>query len=268
MQIFPEVYGERKALHFSLVASPMWRQSLFNFLIGYQGALVNFDKFHRVVRDLKLTLQYSCGGLLLKTQVYTSFLWGLNYKPFGSGSFGAQKRNVLNVFLGTEDYTSECFRKYGPKIAKHARVKLHHGLLDESVLGRQLPWDTEEDRKLVYNMVPELAPSFAHAMSESKLGRWFSWNECCEESLPEFWVAKMLLEHHLPGCPDPDESVTQFDDLAGAATKKTPQEELAALRRAGGGLRPPHHTQAKRRVGSSGNCPKNFNLPGFARIIT
>ena len=31
--------------------------------------------------------------------------------------------------------------------------------------------------------------------------------------------------------------------------------------------RSPHHSRAKRWVGSSGNCPTNLNLPGFARAI-
>ena len=119
----------------------------------------------------------------MKTQLYTSFLWGLNYKPFGTGSFGTQKKYVLNVFLATEDYTSAVFEKYGEKIAQHAQVKLHHGIAASSFAGNGLSWDTLDDRRNVFEQFGNLVPSFSTAMSESKLGRWFSWNECCEEAL-------------------------------------------------------------------------------------
>jgi hypothetical protein len=47
--------------------------------------LMKFEKIHRLIRDLKLSMQHSCGGVLLKAQVYSSNLWNYHNKPFGSG---------------------------------------------------------------------------------------------------------------------------------------------------------------------------------------
>ena len=51
------------------------------------GALMHckFDKFHRVIRDIKLFIGRCCSSLFLKAQLYTTLIWGINYKPFGSG---------------------------------------------------------------------------------------------------------------------------------------------------------------------------------------
>ena len=172
----------------------------------------------------------------MKTQLYTSYLWGLNYKPFGTGGFGTQTKYVLNVFMATADYTNPVFQKYAEKIAQHAQVKLHRGMTADNIAGYGLNVDTPDDRRHVFEQIGNLAPSFSRAMSESKLGRWFSWNECCDESLGEFWPANMLLEHHLdlPDEADPGVSGLQFDDLDAAAKAKTPRAQLAALEAASG----------------------------------
>ena len=59
----------------------------------------NYDKFHRLVRDMKLSFKYAAKGLFLKTQLFTSFIWSLNYKPFNSGAFFTKKQRLLDVFL-------------------------------------------------------------------------------------------------------------------------------------------------------------------------
>ena len=94
--------------------------------------------------------------------------------------------------------------------------------------------DTRDCQQRVFVLLPTYAPSFTGQKEVVKLGRWFSWNAAASEQLPEFWIAKMLLEHHFEGSiPDPDEaSATQvaFDDLGGAARAKTPQAELSQLK--------------------------------------
>ena len=59
--------------------------------LDHIGAMVHtkWDKFHRCIRDIKLGMSYD--NVFLKTQLYTSYLWGINYKPFGTGLFGTQK---------------------------------------------------------------------------------------------------------------------------------------------------------------------------------
>ena len=92
----------------------------------------------------------------MKTQLYTSYLWGLNYNPFGTGSFGTQKKYVLNVFLATEDYTSTLFEKYGERIAQHTQVKLHHGLNADSIMGNSLDWANSAGRQHIFAQIGKL----------------------------------------------------------------------------------------------------------------
>ncbi len=59
-----------------------------------------------IIRDIKLSITHSCGGLFLKTQVFSTYLWCVNQKPFGTGTFLTQKRNFLNVFTSTNGIDS------------------------------------------------------------------------------------------------------------------------------------------------------------------
>ena len=137
------------------------------------------------------------------------------------------------MFCVVETLDSEIFRgKYGERIAKHAGSSVRSCISAE----RQMAWDTPEDRTAVWDSTPELLRSFSHALTNCKAGRWFSWNESADENLGEFWPAKMVLEHHLGDVPDPDAEAIGFDDLVEAAKAKTPQAQLAALRKSGGGL--------------------------------
>ena len=179
------------------------------------------DTFHRCIRDIKLRIQHSCGGLFLKTQLYTSYLYGVNYKPFGAGLFGTAKTQALTNFVATESVDSPIFRKYGHRIAGDVG----------------LPFDTEDERQHLFNQLPRIVGSFVRSEQLSKLGRWFSWNACAHEQLPEYWACKMLYEHHLRNLQDPDEDLVSFDDLESCARAKTPYEELSLLKASNGGLR-------------------------------
>jgi hypothetical protein len=39
---------------------------------------VHWDKFHRIVRDVKLVFAHACGGVFQKAHLYTSYLWSVN----------------------------------------------------------------------------------------------------------------------------------------------------------------------------------------------
>ena len=56
------------------------------------GALIHvkWDKFHRVIRDINLAVEHSCNGRLLTTRLFTSCIWGINQKPYGTGLFVSQ----------------------------------------------------------------------------------------------------------------------------------------------------------------------------------
>ena len=139
--------------------------------------------------------------------------------------------------MHVENADSAVFRKYADRIAR--------------ALNRQL--DTQEDYIELFYGIPELTRSFRRALDVAKMGRWFSWNGCAQQQLPEFYIQKMLLEHHLQPCGpcssagsdesgkaglcDPDDCNTAFDDLEGAANAKTPQAQLAAVKAVNGGFR-------------------------------
>ena len=64
------------------------------FASMWLGLLIyaRWDKYHRVVRDIRLAISHVGAGVFLKAQLYTSYLWGVNYKPFGTGAFSTQKK--------------------------------------------------------------------------------------------------------------------------------------------------------------------------------
>ena len=196
------------------------------------GAMVfaHWDKFHRLMRDISLALGGTAGGLFLKARIYSAHLWSLNYKPWGTGLFGTQKTQLLNVFMACQGPYSPVFRKYAARIAE--------------AVDRALECD--EDYEALFDDLPYLARSFQAAMDTAKMGRWFSWNNCAKEQLVEFWVQKMILEDHLEvggrpcssaGLVDPDETGIPFDELQAAAKAKTPQAQLAQLKSVNGGFK-------------------------------
>jgi hypothetical protein len=160
----------------------------------------------------------------MKTQMFSAYIYGLNYKPFGKGGFHLQKRRLLNIFVATQNATSPLWIKYRHRIASD---------LD-------LPCSTEAENEALFRAVATL-PSFHLKESCPKLGRWFSWNQCFDEQGKEFWALKMLLESHLEEEDDGEtveDLIVQRRDLLAAGREMDPRAELAALRNAGnGGLR-------------------------------
>ena len=91
---------------------------------------IRWDKFHRIVRDLKLSIEHCCGGIFLKTQLYTSYIWSVNYKPLPAlGNYGTVKKCILDSFLSPARHTikSDLFRKYGPRIVSNFNQKPPEG---------------------------------------------------------------------------------------------------------------------------------------------
>ena len=197
------------------------------FAINQLGLTMScrFDKFHRIIRDIKLSLKHCCDGIFCKAQLYSAYLYGLNYKPFGKGGFAEVKNRLLVVFLATENVHSEIWLKYCHRIASDLAV----------------PCVTSEHHDALWEAVAAL-PSFHQKLGFPKMGRWFSWNDSCHAQMPEFYATKMLLEHHLDNVEDPDlADVNTFDidraALAAAGKTPTPAAELAALKVSLGGWR-------------------------------
>ena len=184
--------------------------------------LMKFEKIHRLIRDIKLALSHSCGGVLLKAQVFSSNLWNYHHKPFGSGPFGVVMQRALNVFSLRINIDSPLFQKYVHRIAREMNM----------------PMTTRNEQKAILAACCDL-PSIRLRATLSKLGRWFSWNTAYESNIKYFSAFKMILEDHLSGSAlssrlvDPDDASVAFDDLKAAASAKTPYAQIQKLKEEG-----------------------------------
>ena len=80
-------------------------------------AHTRWDVFHRTIRDIKLSLQYACKGAFLQVQMHSNYLWGLAYRPYGTGHFMQHKTRLLDVMLQRESqkpatFFTQCLRTY------------------------------------------------------------------------------------------------------------------------------------------------------------
>jgi hypothetical protein len=120
-----------------------------------------FCKFHRVVRDIRLSAIHSSQALFLKAtwhnnnacvgakarqsfcivigpcqaQVLSNYLWCVNKRPFGTGLFQDMKRRLLDVFLASNTRFCPLFQQYGHLIAKDLDMNF------ENEFDQQLVWD-------------------------------------------------------------------------------------------------------------------------------
>ena len=82
--------------------------SVSSFIHFHGTHLVHFafDPFHRLIRDMKLDVAgigpKTLRQKLLQAQLCSAFVWGVNYRPYGSGAFASSKKEVLEHFLSTE----------------------------------------------------------------------------------------------------------------------------------------------------------------------
>lgn len=180
----------------------------------------HFCRIHRLIRDIKLSFLHCCGGIFLKASVCSSYIWGVNAKPFNTGIFRDQKETLLHTFLSTHDRSCQAFQTHGPAIAKDFGMEFR----------------TDEDQEAVWDEIPHRLRSFTKKLQMPKAGRWFSWNGACEEQAHEFHAAKMIYQASTDLDTETANELIAFDDLSAAATAKTPAAELAKLKSACGGL--------------------------------
>ncbi len=177
-----------------------------------------FDKIHRLVRDLKDAEQACLGGLFTKTKLWSSYLLGLNNRPFNSGANATLKRRMLELFLLQDPLDKPAFAKYVSLMAK----------------AWDMPCHTRDDREAILTRVTEL-PSFVRKMGQPKLQNWFSWNQqMWDHQLKDFYATKMIFEDQFPDEPDPDET-DPFGTSAPAG--RDPRAQLRAIIQHGGGVR-------------------------------
>lgn len=108
--------------------------------------LPKYCKFHRVVRDVKLSVLHASNGLFLKAQLFSNNLWAVNKRPFNTGKFGEDKKRLLNIFLSAESWDGSLFQKHGHRVA----------------LDFKMPFETDEERRAVWDRVA-LLPTFREA---------------------------------------------------------------------------------------------------------
>lgn len=153
--------------------------------LNHQGLLLHcqFDKIHRLVRDIKLA---SSAAKMSEGLAMSSFAWSANYKPFRSGNYFEEKKGILNAFLNSESVESDIFLQYLPWL----------------IADFGLPADVSSEE--VWSRVAELS-SWNRKESLVKKSRWFSWNEAAEIHMPEFHASRMLLDWYYGGEIDPDD---------------------------------------------------------------
>ena len=80
---------------------------------------VKCDKIHRAIGDFKNSMPRCLKGLFLKAQLRSSYIFALNYKPFGSGGFFRHKREMLEKFIATTSpQSSNIWDAFREKIAR------------------------------------------------------------------------------------------------------------------------------------------------------
>ena len=61
-----------------------------------------WDKVHRCIRDIKLSMDFQFQQISLMC----TYLWSVNYKPFGAGSFHVEKQDIFTSFVSAHTHVS------------------------------------------------------------------------------------------------------------------------------------------------------------------
>lgn len=150
---------------------------------------VRFDVIHRCIRDVKLSLLHGSSGEFLQSQMHSQYLWSVSYRPFGTGAFQEDKKRALELMLARETPDSlPMFLDVWETIRKELK----------------LPESATRDH--VWSALSSL-PTFRNKQTLPKLGRWFSWNQSCEENLCQWTSLKLVLAYQYEGQGlDPDDA--------------------------------------------------------------
>ena len=221
VQVIPDTLDNVPLLVLSLDQGAIGACSAGFFDSMNKLVLVRFEKIHRLIRDIKQPIGKICSGALLKAVMYSSYIWNLQSKPWGSGWFGTVLQRSLNIFEATTTINSPIFRKYLPRLAEEFNM----------------PLNTEDERQAIWNRVCTLR-SISCRGEQCKHGRWFSWNAAAQQNLGGFSAQKMIIEHQVCGSGsdlvDPDSNDEDFADIVAAAKKVTPSAVISKLREQGG----------------------------------
>ena len=183
------------------------------FALSKSMVHVKFDKIHRAVRDYKLAIAHSLRGLFLRTQLHSSYIWSLNYKPFGGGAFFQNKQSMLESFIGMGSQTGTAlWARFRERIA--------------SDMG--LPGDIADDE--LWDRMATL-PSFENKGTLIKMSRWFSWNQVVADMMYEWHAFKMIMEDTLLNQDDATDNFEGVVPIDGVVPAVAPSHEDDAAER-------------------------------------
>ena len=135
--------------------------AVFYYLLS-QGVMLSlrFDPFHRAVNDIKGACRAACGGLFRRVMLFSAFIFGINYGPFGKGANFFEKKAMLEHFYAQVDAYSPEFRNFAIDYAKD------NGMRHSS----------DADFEDIFDSLADMA-SVNFKGPLTKLMRWFSWWE-------------------------------------------------------------------------------------------
>ena len=184
--------------------------AFFEYHLGWM-VTAKFDKIHRCIRDLKGAAQ--AVPIFVKTKLWSSYLFSLNKRPFGSGAFGTAKARLLETFRTNVDIDSPVFLKYLPRLARQWGMSM----------------ETHPQRQDIFDRLC-MMPSFRKHMAHPKLQNWFAWNKCAHEQLDEFFGSKCIFESQLDEQTDPEEECFSMSPSTDV------RAELQRILKGGGGI--------------------------------
>lgn len=191
----------------------------FLFFMIWMGLMVDirFDAFHRGVNDVKLATLHCRKSIFRRVQMFTSFIFALNYGPWGSSAFYDEKKPMLEYFYAMYDSKSPEFRRFAVKFA----------------IANCVPHDTDEDFDDIYLSYYDLS-SFNEKGPLPKASRWFSWYENYAFHWRELWALKTIVLCYFGDGFAADDN----DDVRLVAqTGNDPREEVRQLRAKTGGFK-------------------------------
>ena len=147
-----------------------------------------FDKIHRIIRDIRLAQGGCCCKIFEKTKLWSTYLFGLNSRPFGSGSNHTLKSYLMFQFRLRTRVTSANFQRYVHRIGGE------FGMPSESM----------EDQEAILHEMYELK-SFEQKLGQPKASNWFAWNGMAKEQMREFTATKCVFAEVYSEDPDPDD---------------------------------------------------------------
>ena len=140
---------------------------------------LRFDPFHRTVNDIKGACRSACGGLYRRVMLFTAFIFGINYGPFGKGAHFHEKRSMLEYFFAMLDYRSPEFRRFAVKYAKDNGMR----------------HDSDADFEDIFDSLADM-PSVNFKGPLTKLMRWFSWWENYKFHRKELHALKGIIGYY------------------------------------------------------------------------